>query len=95
MNRCLPVALLGMVLAVPLQASDDDFDGLPEGEGRLETYQNCVACHSTAIIRQQNLSRRTWDEVLDWMVEEQGMWEMAPEVREAVLDYLAEQFGRE
>ena len=32
---------------------------------------------------------------IDWMVEEQGMWEMAPEVRETVLDYLAEQFGRE
>lgn len=94
MARGLCVVWLGLACGLPLQASDD-FGGLPEGDGRLETYQNCLACHSSAIIRQQRLSRETWDEVLDWMVEQHGMWQMAPEVREQVLDYLAEQFGRD
>lgn len=92
----MKAAVLAAALALAATgagAQPDDYGGLPEGEGRLETYSNCVACHSTMIIRQQRLPRRTWDEVLTWMVEEKGMWEMAPEVRAKVLDYLAEHFG--
>jgi cytochrome c len=74
-------------------AQADAFGGLPEGEGRRETYANCTPCHSTMIIRQQRLARRTWHEVLTWMVEEKGMRELAPEVRARVLDYLATHFG--
>ncbi len=81
-------------MAVPSgDAHAEDFGGLPEGDGRVETYSNCVICHSTMIIRQQRLTRRTWDEVLTWMVEEKGMWELPAEVRAKVLDYLAEHFG--
>jgi hypothetical protein len=82
-----------MLSAAGVAAQPDDFGGLPEGPGRAETYGNCVACHSTMIIRQQRLSRRTWDEVLTWMVEDKGMWEMTPDVRATVLDYLVEHFG--
>ncbi len=90
--RAIGVAI-GLALAAGASAQGDDFGGLPEGEGRVETYAHCVACHSTMIIRQQRLARRTWDEVLDWMVEEKGMAPLAPDVRAKVLDYLAEQFG--
>lgn len=90
------LGLLGILLCLAVLSEDahaEEFGGLPEGEGRIETYSNCISCHSTMIIRQQRLARRTWDEVLTWMVEEKGMWEMPAEVRAKVLDYLAEHFG--
>jgi len=70
-----------------------DFGGLPEGPGQLETFGNCTACHSTMIITQQSFDRRTWSEILDWMVESQGMWVMPPQTRETVLEYLVTHFG--
>ncbi len=85
-------ALLLVGLSLPAQAQFD-YGGLPEGEGRLETFQHCIGCHSTAIIRQQRLNRERWDQILTWMVENQGMQEMVPEIRAQVLDYLAEQLN--
>jgi len=62
---------------------------LPLGEGREEVQIYCAACHSLKIVTQQGLDREGWDEVLDLMVEEMGMEELAPEDRELVLGYLA------
>jgi hypothetical protein len=57
-------------------ASGKDFGGLPEGEGRALVYYACTGCHSLMIIQQQEFSRRVWAEVLEWMVEAQGMAEL-------------------
>lgn len=65
----------------------------PAGPGQAETGQLCNACHSLAIVKQQQLSRDNWDELLEWMVEEQGMAEQLPERRDLILDYLATHFG--
>jgi hypothetical protein len=72
---------------------EDEFDSLAPGEGREETYGTCLACHSSAIIRQQRLTRVVWGQVLDDMVEEMGMGEPLSEDREKMLDYLAEHYG--
>ena len=72
---------------------EDEWDGLPPGPGREEVFYACAACHSLAIVKQQGLSRDSWDESLDWMVEEQGMEELDPEERELILGYLSEVFG--
>ena len=74
-------------------AYGQDLGGLPPGAGQIETFANCTPCHSSMIIMQQRLNRATWDEVLTWMVDEKGMHEMQPEVREKVLDYLVSNFG--
>jgi cytochrome c len=66
--------------------------GLPPGEARPVVYAYCSGCHSTRLIMQQGMSRARWDETLDWMVAKQGMAEPSPEVRESLLDYLAEHF---
>jgi len=65
----------------------------PAGPGQAEAGQLCNACHSLAIVKQQGLSRDSWDELLDWMVEEQGMAAQSPEQRALILDYLATHFG--
>lgn len=73
----------------------EPWDVLPPGDGQRETFLYCSACHSTQIIAQQGLTREGWDETLTWMVEEQGMPELDPELRKIILDYLAEQFSPE
>lgn len=73
--------------------AEDEWDGLPPGEGREDVFYACAACHSLAIVKQQGLSRESWDETLDWMVEEQGMEQMEPEERALILGYLTEIFG--
>jgi cytochrome c len=73
----------------------DEWQGLPAGEGREEVYYGCIACHSTAIIQQQRLSRGVWDEVLDYMVERMGMPELADGDRRVILDYLVKHFGQD
>ena len=88
------IAVLGAVLACALHgasawARDDAGSGLPAGKGREEVEIYCSACHSLMIVRQQGLSRQDWDELLVWMVDEQGMDEMPPGDRELVLHYLA------
>lgn len=75
-------------------AEDDEFGAdWPRTAGWEETAYLCSACHSLAIVKQQGLSRKVWDELLDWMVEEQGMAELAPEEHALVLRYLAQNFG--
>ncbi len=66
-----------------------DFGGLPNGPHREEVYYTCTACHSIAIVVQQRLGRGVWNDVLDWMVEEQGMEPLEPGARSRILDYLA------
>ena len=70
-------------------AAPENGDALPSGEDRQLVLDNCTACHSTAIIRQQSLSRQRWDETITWMQEKQGLWDLEPTVREKILDYLS------
>src|SRR5690625_4397833 len=67
--------------------------GLPDAEGAEETYYQCVACHSMAIIKQQRVSDERWDYLWRWMVEEQGMFEPDEETKETVLRYLKQHFS--
>lgn len=91
------VAYLGTLregAAGALVAPAPDFgSNWPAGPGQVEAGRLCSACHSLAIVKQQRLSRATWDELLDWMVEEQGMAAQPPERRALILDYLTTHFG--
>lgn len=92
------VAGAGWGLLAPAFAAydpDDEWQGLPEGEGQEELYFNCIACHSTAIIQQQRLNRRVWDDILVWMIDDMG-WPAPPEAEyDLILDYLVEHFGQD
>ena len=66
---------------------------LPTGLGQEAVCTYCVACHSLSIITQQRLSKRVWDEVLVWMVDEQAMPKIATDERALIIDYLANWFG--
>ena len=100
------LAALLLVLPMPTGAEDrisrladvpEDFEfyPLPPGEGVDEVYYGCIACHSLRTVTNGGYSRRVWDELLDWMVEDQGMMEPEPDVREIMLDYLETYIGED
>jgi len=76
-------------------ATEQPWEAMPEGDGRMETYAICSACHSIMLVQQQGMDRARWDDTLDWMVEEQGMPALDPELREKILAYLAMAFSPE
>ncbi|WP_428647987.1 hypothetical protein [Roseibium sp.] len=87
------------VQAVPGKAAgtdeDAEFGVLKVAEGVEETYYTCTACHSERIVAQQGLSRAHWDELMEWMVEEQGMNEIDEPDRTLILDYLSEHYNED
>jgi hypothetical protein len=70
----------------------DTVESLPEGPGREETFYACAACHGTAIVKQQGMTRIQWDASIDWMIERHGMAKPDQAERDVILDYLAAQF---
>ena len=91
----LAAALLAATPAPTRSApqSDDEYLGLPDAPGREEVVAYCGACHSLKLVVQQGQTRDGWEEVLDWMYEEQEMPELEPDDEKLVLDYLAKYLG--
>ncbi len=94
-NLMSATAALIIAFSSSAAIADEDFGGLPEGEGRETVFYACQGCHSLMTVTNQRFSRRVWDEILDWMVEDQGMAELPDEDHEIVLDYLATHLGIE
>jgi hypothetical protein len=67
-------------------------EDLPEGKGRDETFYACAACHGTALIKAQGMTRERWDATIDWMMERHGMPEIDADDRKLIVDYLAQTF---
>ena len=89
-RNTLAGASLVILLATNAALAQDNYELLPEGEGRDEVYALCSGCHSIRLVVQQGLTEKAWDKALTWMVEEQGMAEMDDETRSIVLNYLSE-----
>lgn len=95
-HTVLRAATAALLLALaPAQAEENPWDPLPPGEGAEETYYACIACHSLRTVTNGGYSQLVWDELLDWMVEEQGMWELEPDERELILNYLSTYIGED
>jgi len=92
-----PVAMrpAAVAPALPLavaRATDETPEVLPEGKGREETFYLCTACHGTAIMTQQGLTRQRWEETFDWMIEKHRMPDPGAADRALIVDYLAAAF---
>lgn len=84
--------LLATAPVVPVAADEETPEMFPAGKGRDETFYACIACHGTALIKAQGMSRERWEETLDWMVKRHNMPELDQDTRTLVLDYLSAQF---
>ena len=93
--KIIVVAFLAPLLfsAETGMSGEYEFRGLLPGEGRELVLENCTGCHSTAIILQNRMSRRDWDETLTWMREKQGLQELSSHVRDKILNYLEKTQG--
>lgn len=89
-----PVAVPGVTPRAlpPDVAHQDPIESLPDGKGRDETFYTCAACHGTALIKAQGLSREMWDASFQLMIDRHGMAEPAKADRELIVDYLATTF---
>ncbi len=89
----IPFLAVMMVLTSGLDShGESGYQGLPPGDGVDLVLENCTACHSTEIIRENHMSRKAWDKTITWMQEKQGLWELG-EDRKIILDYLAKTQG--
>ncbi|MCY3876967.1 MAG: cytochrome c family protein [Rhodobacteraceae bacterium] len=77
----------------PLAQEPEDFGVMVVAPGASETFDTCTPCHSERIVAQQGLRRDQWDELLNWMVEEQEMEPVDADLRTVILDYLGEHYG--
>ena len=83
----------GMAAAAPRPSLAPDFGVLVAAEGAEETHAYCTACHSERIVAQQGLTREDWEELLEQMVEENGMNPIEEPDLGRVLSYLAAHYG--
>jgi len=79
--------------AAPAASDASDFGALVAAEGVEETFDYCDACHSVRLVAQQGLDRDGWVELLEWMVDEQGMAEIEEPDLSVVLDYLTTNYN--
>lgn len=83
----------GGEVPAPRSAPPPPLGVLVDEEGAEETYAYCTACHSERIVAQQGLTRADWEELLEQMVEENGMNPIEEPDLGRVLAYLATHYG--
>lgn len=73
--------------------TDENFGILVPGKGAEETFNYCTACHSERIVAQQGLTKSDWQELMVWMVDEQGMDEIESSDLSLIIDYLSKNYN--
>ena len=68
--------------------------GLKVGKGFDIVRQTCTGCHSAKLITQNRATRQGWKDMISWMQETQGLWELGP-IENEVLDYLSTYYAPE
>ena len=74
---------------VPRAENPEDY---PAGAGRDDAFYACTACHGFKLVASQGLTRRQWEESLQWMYDKHKMPVLLPKEREIVLKYLESTF---
>lgn len=89
------------VPAVEVQVVDEEWTdekieevGLVQGEGLQLVLANCTNCHSAKLVTQNRFTREGWIQVIRWMQETQGFWDLGPN-EDPIVDYLSTHFAPE
>jgi cytochrome c5 len=91
----LIVTLMAAVSSSQLSAQKlaDSVGGLIQEEGWQTVQANCTECHSAQMIIQNSGSRAVWKSRILWMQETQGLGELSGDTENAILIYLANNYG--
>jgi len=68
--------------------------GFVFAEGFEEVRAICTSCHSAKLVTQNRATRDGWKQMIRWMQETQGLWELGP-AEPKILDYLAKYYAPE
>ena len=71
---------------------DEKPEDFPAGPGRDDTFYACTACHNFKLVVQQGMTRRQWEDSLQWMTDRHGMSPLPAKEQKIVLDYLEATF---
>jgi hypothetical protein len=71
----------------------DKETGLIVAPGFETVKETCTVCHSPMLITQNKSDREGWLEMIRWMQDKQGLRKLEPDVENAILDYLSENYG--
>ena len=74
------------------QPRDEAPEEFPAGSGRDDTFYACSGCHGFKIVAQQGLTRRQWEDSIQWMVDRHKMPPLPDKEQKIVLDYLEAAF---
>lgn len=66
--------------------------GLVYAEGFDIVRGMCTACHSAKLVTQNRATREGWEQMIDWMQETQGLWDLG-KAEPVILDYLAKHYA--
>ena len=94
--------LTGIMLSLPLMGSIGSINAqengaagaLVQAEGWQLVRDTCTECHSSQIIVQNSGNREVWKSRIEWMQDSQGLGELAAELEDSILDYLAANYGQ-
>jgi hypothetical protein len=68
--------------------------GLIVDDGVDMVIRTCGACHSLDLVSQNKADRDGWKDIIVWMQETQGLWELGP-TEDIILTYLAKNYAPE
>ncbi len=71
----------------------DPATGFVVDDGWELVRAHCTACHSALLVTQNRGSRETWEHMIRWMQESQGLWAFDPMTENTILDYLARNYA--
>jgi hypothetical protein len=94
------VALAAFVLLTGLAGAqapqfvprDENPEEFPAGAGRDDTFYACTGCHNFKLVAQQGMTRRQWEDSLQWMTDKHNMPPLPDKDKKIVLDYLEATF---
>ncbi len=66
--------------------------GMIYDSGFEEVYQSCTGCHSSKLITQNRANRSGWKNLITWMQETQGLWDLGDK-EPVILDYLSKNYA--
>ena len=70
----------------------DSATGLIKAQHFELVRAQCTACHAAQLITQNRASREGWLQMIRWMQESQGLWDLG-EHEPKILDYLVKYYG--
>ena len=90
-----PTSVVQPETVVSMALELDPVTGLKMTGDWMLVRNNCIPCHSAALITQQRGDAAHWLRMIRWMQEKQNLWQFDPDTEARIVAYLAENYAPE